>query len=115
MQLGFMNVMLLYVMLLYVMLLYVMLLHVMLLHVMLLYLMLLYVMLLHVMLLYVMLLHSDHWHVSATQVAIFSVLSVTSEKSTVQIIPSLNNLEYNLPYILPMHTTPQNHNTDNHF
>jgi len=41
----------------------------------------------------VILLHSDHWHVSATQVVIFRVLSVTSEKSTVQIIPSLNNLE----------------------
>jgi len=35
----------------------------------------------------VILLHSDHWHVTVTQVAIFMVLSVTSENSIVQIMP----------------------------
>jgi hypothetical protein len=53
----------------------------------------------------VILLYSDHWHVLATQVAIFSVLSVTSEKSTVQIITSLNNMEHNLTHILSMYIT----------
>jgi hypothetical protein len=56
----------------------------------------------------VILLCSDHWHVSAIKVAIFRVLSVNSGTCTVQIIPSLNNLEYNIPYTLPMYTTPQN-------
>ena len=60
----------------------------------------------------VTLLYSDHWHVSVTQVAIFSVLSVPSEKSTVQITPSLSNLLHKLPYILPMdihHSTEPYH------
>jgi hypothetical protein len=63
----------------------------------------------------VILLYSDHRRVSAIYVAIFSVPSVNSEYSTVQIIPSLNNLEHNLPYILPMYIIPQIHTTDNHF